>query len=153
MKLRKVFAEKKDKKLYSIESGATIREAAKKITGIKTGYLMVVKNGDEPIRFLGILTKSDLLRAVAPDGADADRILVDQFMTKNMIVANAEDDVQYITNVMLRHNVSYLPLIDGKNIIGVLTHEDILESLNVEQDIELHWLSDYNGIDFKNRVY
>ena len=57
-----------------------------------------------------------------------------------MIVASCEDDVEYVMNVMVRHNISHLPVIEGKAISGVISKADILESLNVEQDIELHWL-------------
>ena len=56
-------------------------------------------------------------------------------------------------NVMVRHNISHLPVIEGKAISGVISKADILESLNVEQDIELHWLSDYSGVSSKNEVY
>lgn len=70
-----------------------------------------------------------------------------------MIVANVCDDVEYVMNVMVRHNISHLPIIDGKNIAGVISRNDILSELNVERDIELQWLGDYSGASPKTTVY
>ncbi len=153
MKLKKVLAEKQDKKLYVIESGSTVRDAAKKLVGMNTGCLMVVEKNTEPLKFTGIVTKSDIVRSVSANTSKPDEDKVDDFMTRQMIVASCEDDVEYVMNVMVRHNISHLPVIEGKAISGVISKADILESLNVEQNIELHWLSDYSGVSSKNEVY
>ena len=153
MKLKKTLAEKLDKNLYVIESGASIREAARKLVGMNTGCLMVVEKNSDPFKFIGIITKSDVVRAVSANSSNPDTDTVDDFMTRQMIVAAGEDDVEYVMNVMVRHNISFLPVIEGKTIGGVISRADILESLNVERDIELHWLSDYSGVSSKTEVY
>ncbi len=153
MKLKKVLEEKREKKLSLIESGATVRDAAKKLISMDSGYLMVVEKGAEPPRFVGIITQSDVVRAVSMNTSKPDTDTVDDFMTRQMIVASGEDDVEYVMNVMVRHHISFLPVIEGKAISGVISKADILESLNVEQDIVLHWLSDYSGVSCKNEVY
>lgn len=114
---------------------------------------MVVEKNTEPLKFTGIVTKSDIVRSVSANTSKPDEDKVDDFMTRQMIVASCEDDVEYVMNVMVRHNISHLPVIEGKAISGVISKADILESLNVEQNIELHWLSDYSGVSSKNEVY
>ena len=118
-----------------------------------TGYLMVVEKNISPLKFIGIITKSDIIRSISANTANPDVDKVDDFMTRQMIVAACEDDVEYVMNVMVRHDISFLPVIEGKTIGGVISRADILESLNVERDIELHWLSDYSGVSCKNQVY
>ena len=93
MKLKKVLAEKQDKKLYVIESGSTVRDAAKKLVGMNTGCLMVVEKNTEPLKFTGIVTKSDIVRSVSANTSKPDEDKVDDFMTRQMIVASCEDDV------------------------------------------------------------
>ena len=89
MKLGKVLAGKKDgQRLYTIESGATIRAAAKKIVSLKTGYLMVRAKDVEPAEFIGIITKYDIIKSLCFDNSDPDKDKVDDFMTRKMIVAN-----------------------------------------------------------------
>ena len=49
MKLQKVLSEKKEtQRLYTIESGATLRTAAKKMISLKTDYLMVKAKDHTP---------------------------------------------------------------------------------------------------------
>ncbi len=154
MKLQKVLAEKKEtQRLYTIESGASLRTAAKKMIGVGTDYLMVRAKEKNPPEFLGILTKVDIIKSLCMEHSDPDRDTVDDFMTRRMIVANVCDDVEYVMNVMVRHNISHLPIIDGKNIAGVISRNDILSELNVERDIELQWLGDYSGASPKTTVY
>ena len=154
MKLGKILAEKKDgQRLYTIESGSTIRAAAKKIISLRTGYLMIRKKDSNPPEFIGIVTKTDIIRSFCMENSDPDKDTVDQFMTRSMIVANVTDDVEYLMNVMVRHGLNYLPVIDGKQIAGVLSRSDILAELNVERDIELQWLGDLSGASPRTEVY
>jgi len=154
MKLGKVLAGKKDgQRLYTIESGSTIRAAAKKIVSLRTGYLMIRLKDAEPAEFIGIITKFDIIKSLCFDCSDPDKDIVDDFMTRKMIVANVIDDVEYLMNVMVRHGLSYLPVIDGKQIAGVLSRSDILAEINVERDIELQWLGDLSGASPKTEVY
>lgn len=154
MKLQKVLSEKKEtQRLYTIESGATLRTAAKKMISLKTDYLMVKAKDRTPAEFIGILTKVDIIRSLCMEKSNPDTDTVDDFMTRRMIVANVNDDVEYLMNVMVRHNISHLPVIDGKNIAGVISRNDILAQLNVERDIELQWLADCSGASPKLTVY
>ena len=53
MKLQKVLSEKKEiQRLYTIESGAVLRAAAKKMIGAGTDYLMVRAKDTEPPEFI-----------------------------------------------------------------------------------------------------
>ena len=113
MKLQKVLSEKKEtQRLYTIESGATLRTAAKKMISLKTDYLMVKAKDHTPAEFIGILTKVDIVRSLCMEESNPDTNTVDDFMTHRMIVANVNDDVEYLMNVMVRHNISHLPVIE-----------------------------------------
>ncbi len=154
MKLQKVLSEKKEtQRLYTIESGSTLRAAAKKMIGISADYLMVRARDRNPPEFIGILTKVDIVKSLCMENSNPDTDSVDDFMTRRMIVANVCDDVEYVMNVMVRHNISHLPVIEGKCIAGVISRNDILSELNVERDIELQWLGDYSGASPKTTVY
>ena len=129
------------------------RAAAKKMIGAGTDYLMVRAKDSEPPEFIGILTKVDIVKSLCAENSNPDTDTVDQFMSRRMVVANVGDDVEYVMNVMVRHKISHLPVIEGKSIAGVISRNDILAALNVKQDIELQWLSDYSGAIPKATVY
>ena len=136
------------------KSGSPTRSAAaKKMIGAGTDYLMVRAKDTEPPEFIGILTKVDIVKSLCAEDSDPDTDTVDKFMSRHMVVANVGDDVEYVMNVMVRHKISHLPVIEGKSIAGVISRNDILAELNVKRDIELQWLSDYSGAIPKATVY
>ncbi len=146
MKLSKVIAEKNGPEhLESVAPGTTLREAARKMTELGTGALLVLKPGESTLHCSGLISKSDLVRAIAEEKVDPDKALVDDFMSRRLIVANISDQVDYVINVMLRHHIAHLPVIEGKAICSIVSKTDILNSMNEEKDIELQWLSDYTG--------
>lgn len=152
MKLSKVLAEKRESgKLYTINSGASIKDAAKKFVSLRIGSLMVVEPNSNPVKYLGLISRSDAIRAVSFED-NIEKAIVDDYMTTRLIVANIEDDVDYVMNVMVRHNITHLPVISGKSIVGIVSRSDILQVTNIEKEIEIRWLSDYTLND-KNEVF
>lgn len=149
MKLKKVLADREVKGVLTIEKTESLRNAAKKMT-LQGASALMVRDGE---KFVGILTKEDLVRSMSMDNVDPVSVPVSQFMTSRMIVASEEDDVEYVMNVMLRHKIGHLPVIVGKTIGGIITKDDILQVLNVEREIRLQWMSDYTGICIGNTVY
>lgn len=157
MKLSKVIAEKKDAGvLFTISKDATLRDAAKKMVANRTGYLLVTEiEQKDHLNYAGLFTYVDMIRAIGMENANLDTTRVESFMTKRLIVASNNDDVDYVMNVMLRHDITHLPIIQEKRICSVVSRSDILNSINDEKDIELQWLSDYTGnpSGSRNQVY
>jgi CBS domain-containing protein len=154
MNLSKVLSEKNATgKVYTIDSGTTVKAVTKKLCELKIGCLLVVQAGSVPPKFVGIVSERDVIRAISSDKLDINVLKVEDIMTKNMIVANQDDDVEYVMNVMTRHNIRHIPVIVGKTIGGVVSIGDIIGSIKVEKEIEVHWLSDFTGGSQRNDVF
>lgn len=154
MKLSKVLAEKNiSGKVYTIESGSTVKDAAKKLCSLRIGCLLVVEPNKTPASYIGIISERDVIRAVSADNVDINVLKVEEIMTKNMIVANKDDDVEYVMNVMTRHKIRHMPVIVGKTIGGVVSIGDIVDSIKEQQDIEVHWLTDFTGASERSDVF
>jgi len=154
MKLSKVLAEKSGSgNVYTVNSGTTVKEVAKSLCSKKIGALLVVEPGATPAKYIGIVSERDVIRAISADGVDINVLKVDEIMTRNMIVANKDDDVEYVMNVMTRHQIRHIPVIGGKSIVGVVSIGDIINSIKDEKDIEIRWFSDYSGGSHKNDVF
>jgi len=50
-------------------------------------------------------------------------------MTKGVLSAKPNDSVLKISETMLKHAISQLPVINGKNVIGTVTEETIIRNL------------------------
>ncbi len=154
MKLSKVLADKRGgDKIYTINAGTTIKEAAKKLGSLRIGCLLVVEPASSPVKYVGIISERDIIKAISSDGIDISVVKVDEIMTKNLIVANKDDDVEYVMNVMTRHNIRHLPIIGGKTVIGLVSRGDIINTIQEDREIQIRWLSDYTGGSHKSEVF
>ncbi len=153
MKLKKVLEDRRINTVYAVCRTKALREAAKKMIAFNCSALMVTDCEESPDQYVGIITHSDLVRAMSIESIDLGAVPVSDFMTRQMIVACEDDDVEYVMNVMVRHSVGHLPVVVGKQIGGIICKNDILQVLNVEREIEIQWLNDFSGVSAKNSVY
>lgn len=152
MKLAKILAEKEKKGLITISADATLREAARKLCEHKIGSLLVTDPAD-PTKYVGIITERDILKNCCCEERCNITGKVSEIMTKNMIVATSQDNVEYVINVMTRHHIRHLPVIHEHKIVGMISMTDIIHALHQEDEIKIHYLSDFGGGTYGNFVY
>ncbi len=104
-----------------VAPGATLREAAQVMASTDVGSVAVEVDG----ALEGILTERDILRAVADD-ADLERDSVSSWMTEYPDSFTPEMDVGEAANWMLATGFRHLPVVDGKNVLGVISIKDVL---------------------------
>lgn len=83
--------------------------------------------------FLGIVTQSDILRALPGLGEEDDEqtklLMVTQrvrdVMTYDPVTVDPEDTIQEAAERMLEYQVSGLPVISGGKAVGIITESDI----------------------------
>jgi acetoin utilization protein AcuB len=99
--------------------------------------------------FRGIITLSDILRALplaADEGDRETRLMmttrqVSDVMTYDPVTVQSEDTLQDAAERMLEYQVSGLPVLDGRRLVGIITESDIfrlvVETLAEELDSDL----------------
>lgn len=75
----------------------------------------------------GILTERDVLRAAA-SGADLTKSPVSEWMTRNPITATPDTTIGEAANVMLANGFRHLPVVEGRELEGVVSIRDVLAS-------------------------
>lgn len=153
MKLKKVLEDRKINVVHAVCRTTPLRDAARKMIAFNCSALMVTDCVEPPAKYVGIISHSDLVRAMSIESIDLGTTPVSDFMTRQMIVASEEDDVEYVMNVMVRHSIGHLPVIVGKQIGGIISKNDILQVLNVDREITIQWLNDFSGVSAMNSVY
>ena len=73
----------------------------------------------------GILTERDILNAVV-SFADFDRDPVSNWMTDDPDSLGPEMEVDEAANWMLATGYRHLPVVDGRNVLGVVSIKDVL---------------------------
>jgi CBS domain-containing protein len=75
----------------------------------------------------GILTERDVLRAAA-SGSDLTRSPVLEWMTRNPTTATSDMAVGEAAEVMLANGFRHLPVVEGRELKGVVSIRDVLAS-------------------------
>jgi CBS domain-containing protein len=94
----------------------TLGEVAERMNSQNVGSVIVKDHG----RLIGILTERDMLRAMAARVHTSDA-RVRQFMTPDPITAPPDMDLDAAQQVMLDHGFRHLPVVDGSNVLGVVS--------------------------------
>jgi len=121
------------KSVISVDASMTINGAAKMMEDAKVGAVIVMEN-NTPI---GIVTDRDFAVKVV---AHAYNITtpVKQIMSSPLFSINSVESVMTAADLMHDRGIRKLPVIDGENIVGIITATDIVNLLAVslEDDVK-----------------
>lgn len=125
--------------VLSIEEDRNVLEATQMMVGAKVGSLIVTFEG----KLVGIFTERDLMRVVAKDHANLDKIKLKDVMTTQLTVAGPEEDVDDILNNMITKRFRHMPVLDGDKIIGLISIGDAVKTKLNKTQAEMHILREY----------
>lgn len=110
-----------NKKVVVGKFDVTIREATKVMNKFRIGSLVVLKEE----KIVGILTERNVLEAVAA-GKDPDSIAIEDIMTKNVVTIDPDEAVEVAVDLMTKHKIKKLPVVENDKIKGIITASDIV---------------------------
>lgn len=55
-----------------------------------------------------------------------------EMMTKNVIIAAPDADVEQLAGVMVAEHLKVIPIVDGRRVVGIVTRYNILDELYKE---------------------
>jgi CBS domain-containing protein len=130
--------QKKGSDVLTIEPDRTVREAIQKLVDNRIGALLVMEKSE----IEGIITERDILR----EAARAERLgqrTVREAMTADLIVGVPEDDIDYVMGVMTRNKIRHLPIVEGRELKGILSIGDLVWTCLTEAEYENRHLKEY----------
>lgn len=114
----------------TIDPSGSAPEARKLMQSNDIRRLPVVRDG----RLVGIVTLLDLMGA-APSAATSlsvwelnyllDKVKIEQIMTKNVRSVRLDTPVHEAAALMLAYKIGGLPVLDGDDVVGIITESDI----------------------------
>lgn len=121
------------KEVTSLPRDATVLDAAKFMTDMNVGSVVVVEDGNKPV---GILTDRDIMTKATALEKDPRALRVRDIMISPVVTVSADKDIEDVTNLMNTHKVRRFPVVENGRLIGVIALDDILVFLGKEmQDI------------------
>lgn len=85
----------------------------------------------------GMLTDRDIVVKVLAAGKEPARTRVGELAEGKPVTIGADDSLEEAVQTMIDHKVRRLPLIDGHNLVGMLSQADLAKSLPSEQVAKL----------------
>lgn len=113
--------------LINIQSEQQVYDAIKTLLNNRiSGAPVVDKNG----KLVGVLSEKDCLRIFANGSFhNLPASIVDDYMSKIVTTVNAETDVFTAADIFLKHTFRRLPVMEGDNLIGIVSRRDILKAV------------------------
>jgi len=139
MKIKDILAAK-GSRVVTVEKNSPVIDAMSIFSANRVGSLLVM---DKDNNILGIIGARDVLMAVINHLDDIKTVTVEQIMTTNLIVGTLEDSIDYILAVMTENRVRHIPILDGKELKGIVSIGDVVKSQLKEKDVENKYLKDY----------
>ncbi|MCJ7443995.1 MAG: CBS domain-containing protein [Methanotrichaceae archaeon] len=95
----------------------------KRVSGIP-----VVKMG----KVMGMITRTDLLKNIEEDQ-------VALIMTRNPVVVTPQNTILEVSELLLRHNINRMPVVEDGTLVGIITVADIVSmtaDLEIDESVE-----------------
>lgn len=100
----------------------TLVEAARKMRDLDVGSLPIC---GEDNRLKGMLTDRDIAVKCVAEGGDPGNAKAGDFAQGKPVTIGADDSIEEAIRTMQEHKVRRLPVIDGHELVGMLTQADI----------------------------
>ncbi|MFZ0310143.1 MAG: CBS domain-containing protein [Candidatus Sulfotelmatobacter sp.] len=112
----------KDRKVYSIDAGRTVLDAARYMMEHNIGALPVLRNGE----LAGIFSERDVMNRVVAVGRTPGHTAVSEVMTANPRAVGLDETVEECLFIMHEFGFRHLCIVEGKDLRGLISLRDIL---------------------------
>jgi len=114
--------------VITVEPNTKVREAVELMNENEIGCLVVTRKG-KPV---GIVTERDILKKIICQSKDPEQVRVSEIMSEPLVVGKVDMDLGDVARLMLKRNVKKLPIVNGGNLIGLITLTDIVRVDHIE---------------------
>ena len=139
MKTLKQLLQAKPHAILSTAPDAKVFDALKLMAEKNVGALVVMDAG----RLIGIITERDYARKVILMGKSALDTPVREIMTDKVLCVHPEQSIEECMGLMTDKRIRHLPVMEGSELIGVLSIGDLVKETISEQQFVIKELESY----------
>lgn len=137
MLIRDVLTVKGDCANFAIDPDAGAAKAVARMIEYDIGSLLVMADG----ALVGLVTERMILRGLGDRPLAAAK--VGELMAREPLTANLDDSVDYAREVMTKHHISHLIIMDDAKLVGVISFHDVAKACLKETQFENTLLKRY----------
>ena len=129
----------KGSQVWSVSPESMVFDAIQLMADKNIGALLVIEGG----KLVGIMTERDYTRKVALKGKSSKQTPVREIVSGQIIHATPEHTVEECMRLMTEHRVRHLPVIEGENILGIVSIGDLVNWIISAQTTTIQQLQAY----------
>lgn len=129
----------KSREVISVNKTTSVLDISKLFGDHKIGAVPIIENG----KLCGIISERDVVRGIAEKGAEALNDTVDSLMTQRVFTCGQNDTVQQLMALMTDKKIRHIPVVDGDQLIGIVSIGDLVKERLQETEQEAEALKEY----------
>jgi CBS domain-containing protein len=129
----------KGHQVIKVRTTDTVETAVRRLAEHRIGAVVVE---DQWMRHTGIFSERDLVNAIAKHGSTALTFQVERLMSAPVVTCRLTDRVETAMAAMTMAKIRHLPVIDGGQLVGIVSIGDLVKHRLDEKALEANVLLD-----------
>ena len=125
--------------LYTVSPDESLARAVDTMAQFDIGSLAVMANGN----LVGMLTFREVLHTIAKNGGSVGNGTVGTVMDDQPMSCSSDTDLEQVRPMMLEKHTRYMPVMDNKMLMGVISFYDVAKAVVDSQNFENQMLKAY----------
>jgi CBS domain-containing protein len=131
--------QEKGHQYHAIAPEAMVYEALKLMSEKEIGALLVLERG----KLVGVISERDYARKVILKGKSSLETPVREVMTGKVVFVRPENTLEECMALMTDKRVRHLPVLEGDQILGVISIGDLVKATIAHKDFVIRQLENY----------
>jgi len=125
--------------LFTVAPDAPLGDAVSAMAEKDIGSLVVMEHG----ALVGMLTFREVILAIVGNGGQVGGTLVGKAMDQAPVTCTLETDLDEVRRIMLERHARYMPVMDQRMLMGVISFYDVAKAVVDSQNFENKMLKAY----------
>ena len=125
--------------LYTVHPDEPLTQAVRTMSELDIGSLVVMEHGD----LCGMLTFREVINAIVGNGGTLGTLHVRKVLDDAPLTCTPETEIDEVRRMMLQRHARYMPVIEKRTLMGVISFYDVAKSVVDAQDFENRLLKAY----------
>ena len=125
--------------VHSVGPDATVFEALKLMAERNVGALVVLEDN----KLAGIISERDYARKIVLLGRQSPNTPVRDIMSSRVVCARLDQTVEDCMGIMTAKTIRHLPVLDHKDVVGIVSIGDLVKAIIGEQQFMIEQLEHY----------
>lgn len=129
----------KTPEVYAVAPGDSVIDAIRLMAEKGVGAVLVM----EGAQLVGIVSERDYARKIVLHGRSSSDTSVRDIMTAEVVTVGPQHTVEHCMQVVTEHRIRHLPVVEGDEVIGVISIGDLVKAVIEDQKVQLDELQRY----------